>query len=110
VDRLPERRVVVRFDFQGVPPGRGPATSWLVLDRGEVDLCVTDPGFEVDLVVAADLAAFTKVWVGDISLDQALRSRRVRLEGPRDVVRAFPGWLLLGHFAGVARPRPARTS
>jgi hypothetical protein len=24
--------------------------------------------------------------------------------------RAFPGWLLFSHFAGVARPRPARAS
>jgi hypothetical protein len=65
---------------------------------------------EAPEAVAADLAAFTKVWLGDISFDQALRSHGVRLEGPRDVVRAFPGWLLLGSFAGVARPRPARAS
>ena len=110
VDRLPERRVVVRFDFRGVPAGRGPATCWLVTSREEVDVCLTDPGFEVDLVVSADLAGFTKVWLGDVSFAQALRLRTVRLEGPRDLVRAFPGWLLLSHFAGVARPRAARAS
>jgi DNA-binding HxlR family transcriptional regulator len=110
VDRLPDRRLVVRFDYRGVPAGRGPATAWLVLDRGEVDVCLTDPGFAVDLVVVADLATFTKVWLGDVSFDQAIRARKVRLEGPRDLVRAFPRWLLLGHFAGVARPRAARAS
>ena len=110
VDRLPERRIVVRFDFRGVPRGRGPATSWLVVSRREVDLCLKDPGFGVDLVVSADLAAFTRVWLGDVSFEQALRSRAVRLEGPRDLVRAFPGWVLLSHYAGVARPRPARAS
>jgi DNA-binding HxlR family transcriptional regulator len=110
VDRLPDRRVVVRFDYLGVPAGRGPATAWLVLDRPEVDVCLTDPGFAVDLVVGADLATFTKVWLGDVSFDQALRANKVRLEGVREVARAFPKWLLLGHFAGVARPSPARAS
>jgi DNA-binding HxlR family transcriptional regulator len=110
VDRLPDRRVVVRFDFRGVPAGRGPATSWLVASRKEVDVCLKDPGYGTDLVVATDLRAFTRVWLGDVSFDQAVRARRIRVEGPRDLVRAFPGWLMLSHFAGVARPRPARAS
>ena len=73
-------------------------------------MCLKDPGHGIDLVVAADLAAFTRVWLGDLSFDEALRSRDIRVEGPRDLVRAFPGWLLLSHFAGVARPQPARAS
>jgi DNA-binding HxlR family transcriptional regulator len=110
VDDLPERRIVVQFDFRGVPVGRGPATSWLIVSRAEIDVCLKDPGYGIDLVVTADLAAFTKVWLGDLSLEQALRSHTVRLEGPRELVRAFPGWLLLSHFAGVARPKRARAS
>jgi hypothetical protein len=39
-------------------------TWWFVLTRPEVDLCVKDPGFEVDLTVDADLAALTRCgWV-----------------------------------------------
>jgi DNA-binding HxlR family transcriptional regulator len=110
VDRLPDRRLVVRFDYRGVPAGRGPATAWLLLERSEVDVCLTDPGFGVDLVVVADLATFTKIWLGDVSFEQAMRAGKVRLEGARDLARAFPRWLLLGHFAGVARPRAARAS
>jgi DNA-binding HxlR family transcriptional regulator len=110
VDQLPDRRVVVRFDFRGVPAARGPTTAWLVVTRKDVDVCLKDPGHGVDLVVAADLGTFTRVWLGDVSFDQAVRSRRISLEGPRELVRAFPGWLLLSHYAGVARPRPARAS
>jgi DNA-binding HxlR family transcriptional regulator len=110
VDRLPDRRVVVRFDFRGVPAGRGPVTAWLVVTRKDIDVCLKDPGYGVDLVVAADLGTFTRVWLGDVSFDQAVRSRRISLEGPRELVRAFPSWLLLSHYAGVVRPRPARAS
>jgi DNA-binding HxlR family transcriptional regulator len=110
VDQLPDRRVVVRFEFRGVPPGRGPSIAWLVVSRQDVDLCLKDPGFGVDLVVVAQLRSFIRVWLGDVAFNQAVRAGEIRLEGSRDLVRAFPGWLLLSHFARVERPRPARAS
>jgi DNA-binding HxlR family transcriptional regulator len=105
VDRLPARRVVVRFDLRGVPrrqPGR--KTWWLVLTRPEVDLCLKDPGHEVDLTVDADLGALTRVWMGDMRLQDALRGGLIRPDGPRPLVQAFPSWFGLSLFAGVERP------
>jgi hypothetical protein len=105
VDRLPEERVVVRFDFRGIPASyRGAQTLWLVLQRQDIDLCVRDPGFESDLIVSADLKAMTKVWLGDLSFSAALRSRAIVVNGPQKWARAFPGWLLLSGFAGIERP------
>lgn len=105
LDRLPAERVVARFDFWGVPVGyRGARTTWLVLQRPEVDLCLTDPGFGTDIVVSADLKAITRVWLGDLRFHEAIRSRALVIEGPRKWVQALPGWLLLSGFAEVARP------
>ena len=104
-DRLPERRVVVCFRFRGTAPGyRGARVFWLMLDRAEVELCIDDPGFEVDLQVEADLAAMAGVWLGDTAFDEALRSNKVRLIGPRALAKAFPSWLMLSHYAEVPRP------
>jgi DNA-binding HxlR family transcriptional regulator len=106
LDNLPTRRVVVRFKFSGVAPTyRGPRVFWLMLERTQVDLCIDDPGFEVDLYVEADLAAMAKVWLGDTPFADALRSGKVRLMGPRHLANAFPSWLMLSHFAGVPRPK-----
>ena len=105
-DRLPDRRVVVQFDFRAVPKRlQSQATFWLILERSEVDVCLKDPGFETDLVVTADLRALTSAWMGDIRLGDAMRSGLVRVEGPTALVRAFPGWLALSGFAEVERPR-----
>jgi DNA-binding HxlR family transcriptional regulator len=104
-DRLPDRRVVVQFDFRAVPKTvRRPPTYWLILERRDVDVCLKDPGFEIDLAVNADLLALTKAWMGDVRLADAMRSGLVRVEGPSALVRAFPGWLALSGFAGVERP------
>ena len=105
-DRLPPRRIVVRFKFSGVPVRyRGPRLFWLLLDRVQSDLCIEDPGIEVDLYVDADLAAMARVWLGDSTFEQALLSGKVQLKGSRELARAFPSWLMLSHFAKVPRPQ-----
>ncbi len=108
VRRLPARRVVVRFDFRAFPARcRSFQTCWLVLAREGVDVCLKDPGFEVDLVVTADAAAMARVWTGATTFAQAVRSGGLQVDGSRDLVRAFPSWLLLSHFAHVERPARA---
>jgi DNA-binding HxlR family transcriptional regulator len=110
-DRLPDQRVVVCFRFSGIPRTyRGPRLFWLMLERTGVEICIDDPGAEIDLVVDADLAAMTSVWLGDIPFDEAARSKAVRVMGPRRLASALPSWLMLSHFAGVARPGVAASA
>lgn len=100
---LPDRRVVVRFDFRGAKKD----TIWLVASRDEASVCFHDPGFDVDMVVTADTMAMHRVWTGRLPLGQAIREGRVALEGPRELVRGFPKWLALSLFADV---RPVAAS
>jgi DNA-binding HxlR family transcriptional regulator len=107
LDALPERRSVVHFHFSGVPVSyRGPRSFWLVLERSGADLCLADPGFEIDVYVDADLAAMAKVWVGDLPFSEAVRARKIVLSGLPALTRKFPSWLLRSPFADV--PRVAR--
>jgi DNA-binding HxlR family transcriptional regulator len=98
-DRLPARRVVIQFDFTGALSG----SYWLVLEPGEPSVCWDPPGLEIDVVVRADALAMHRVWLGHQSLADALAKRQVELEGPRELVRAFPDWLALSFFASVER-------
>jgi DNA-binding HxlR family transcriptional regulator len=103
LDDLPDRRIVVQFDFTGLHV----RSYWLVLRRDEVSVCMTDPGFEVDLLVTADSLALHRVWIGHQSLAEALRSGDVRIDGPRELTRAFPEWLQLSIFSHVQPVRRA---
>jgi DNA-binding HxlR family transcriptional regulator len=87
--RLPPGRVVVEFEFTG----KRRARLWLVLKREEASVCLKPPGFDNDLVVTSDLAAFYSVWLGRLPLEAALRTGNVRIEGPIGLVRQFPRWL-----------------
>jgi DNA-binding HxlR family transcriptional regulator len=98
---LPPRRTVVQFAFADVPGPDG--TYWLVGDPAEVELCMKDPGYEVDLYVASDLATLTQTWMGDIPLADALDGERIQLDGDRALRESFRHWFALSPFAGVAR-------
>jgi DNA-binding HxlR family transcriptional regulator len=102
IDLLPNRRVVVEVDFLGVQPGK----YWLVLSpRDDIAVCLIHPGFDVDLRVLADAMAMHQIWLGRLSFAEALSRELVVLDGPADLVKAFPSWLSLSVFAHIA---PAR--
>src|SRR3954454_14579142 len=64
---LPARRFVIRFELRDLPKSRSSLTTWwLVWDRGELDACLTNPGFEIDLVVNVKVDILVRVWMGNI--------------------------------------------
>lgn len=99
MDRIPRRRVVVEFDFRGERSGR----FWLVLEPADVSVCLEHPGCDVDLVVDADTRAFHRVWLGRMSLGQAMHDDLVRIEGDPTLVRTFPSWFAWSPFADAVR-------
>lgn len=106
MEALPPRRVVVSFHFPDAPAVH--QQYWLVLKQDEVDLCLNDPGHDVDLNVFSNVRALTDVWTGDLTISRALRDESVRLSGPPALRRAFPDWLGLSLFAATPRqPRHA---
>ena len=100
-DELPAGRTVVHFHFRGAPEKL--RNFWLVLP--EADLCLSDPGFGVDITISSDPKSMTAVWMGDAGLAAALSSRTIELEGAEHLVRSFPKWFGLHPiFASVDHP------
>lgn len=97
--QLPERRVVVLFDFHGAASGK--RYWWLVLARPEIDLCLSDPGFAVDVTWRSDARTVATLLLGEVPIERAQRSKAFALEGPLQLRRSLPAWL------GFA-PEPAR--
>ena len=106
LDRLPNRRVVIRFDFTGRPRRE---RYWLIIEAGETEICKTHPGFDEDLFIKAEAEAFVKWHAGQLSWGQAMRGGRIQLEGHSHLARAFPTWNGRSMFAHI-RPTPASSS
>ena len=98
---LPETRTVVEFDFTG-PRGR---RVWLLLERRDVSVCVTPPGFDSDLIVRADLASFYRVWLGHVEYEAAIRCGSVVVEGLPALAKQLPRWFMWSPMARFVRER-----
>jgi len=98
---LPPRRCTIQFQYPELPETR--RNWWLVVDKGEVDLCGVDPGFELDLVVTSSLRAMTAIWMGLATVAQEVSAGRVSLDGDPGLKRAMQRWLGLSPFAGTER-------
>jgi DNA-binding HxlR family transcriptional regulator len=108
-EALPERRVVVRFEFSGVPARRTKfRILWLVLQRSDIEVCVKDPGYPVDVICRGRVADFVDVFLGH-ALWRDLVGKNLLIEGERNLVRSLPGWMRLDKVVGRDFPviRPA---
>jgi DNA-binding HxlR family transcriptional regulator len=133
-DRLPDRRVVIRFDFLAgrlvrhraerdsgsasrdlstearsakVEGGTGRPRReryWLLIELGDTEICKTNPGLDEDLYITAEAEAFVKWHAGQLTWAQATRDGRIQLDGSPSLVRAFPSWNARSMFAHI---RPA---
>jgi len=97
---MPQGRHVVKFQFSGVPVSH--RFYWLLLDGAETDLCIRDPGHEVDLHVGCHLRVLTRIWLGQVSISGAVADGELRLDGAPAETGAFHKWFALSHFAPLA--------
>lgn len=104
LERMPSKRIVIRFEFSDQPSNK--RWRWVVGNREQVELCITDPGIEPDLFVTTQSPVMIWIWYGDIALKEAIRDGRVQLCGPSALCRAFPSWLQLSPMAEVPRRTP----
>jgi DNA-binding HxlR family transcriptional regulator len=104
--RMPPGRTVLGFEFTGAP--RDCRRFWLVNENGKAEMCLKDPGFEVDVRVRSDLRQFIEAWRGIRDLRAEIRANRIELSGPPSLTRRFPDWLRLSGLAGYPRQRAGR--
>jgi hypothetical protein len=90
--------VTIAFDFR---TGRK-RKFWFVINKDEASVCLTDPGFEIGLVITADLSAFYQVWLGKMTLRRAVSENLICIEGIPAFEKAFPNWFLWSPMAKVA--------
>jgi DNA-binding HxlR family transcriptional regulator len=103
---LPPGRMVMEFEFTGAP--REPRRFWLVSQNGAIEMCLRDPGYEVDIRIESDLRLFIEAWRGIRDLRKEIRARRIRVLGPTALCRAFPDWLRLSSLAPYPRRLPGK--
>jgi DNA-binding HxlR family transcriptional regulator len=99
-------RTVLQFEYSDAPDEM--QLWWLLIEGGDVDLCVSDPGFEVDLYVLADVRTMARVWIGKVSLAHALNEEDIIVHGNTDLCRNFSRILCLSPIVEASGHPPRR--
>lgn len=96
-------RKVLRFEYVDYPAKM--RLWWLVVDGNNVDICLKDPGHDVDLIVQARLKTMTKIWLGDLTLGKARRDKLVKVTGDAGLKKSMASWIGCSPLASV---KPAK--
>jgi DNA-binding HxlR family transcriptional regulator len=94
---LPPRRTTINFIYPELSADR--RSWWLVIDGEKVDLCLTNPGHDVDLYVSCPLRVMTAVWMGVAKLRTEVDAGNIRITGDKDIEKSMQQWLGLSVFA-----------
>ena len=81
---------------------------WFVVTPGDVSLCFTDPGFDVDVTVEATLSTLYQVWLGTLTLPAAVRDGWVSITGRAGARPADPRRAAAEPGGALRPPRPAK--
>lgn len=99
---MPPRRNTIQFIFNDRPPSE--RNYWLVVEPGrEIDLCLVDPGFDVDLYVSTDLRTMTEIWLGYATIGPVSEDGRFVLTGNSRLAADLRTWLKLSIFAKIEK-------
>lgn len=96
IGHLPPRRVVIYVEITDLTKLR---SWWLVIEKGGVDLCVDDPGYEVDMTIYSNLLTLTQIYIGDLTVSRARSSGKIKVYGPRELTQSMPRWFARSKFA-----------
>ena len=100
VNALPDHRIVVRFEFSGVPASRTKfRVMWLLLERSGVGVCDKDPGFSVNLRIRGNIGVYVAVYLGHAAW-RDVAGKALLLDGDPRIGKQLPDWLRLGDVRG----------
>lgn len=84
---FPGRQIVVQFEYPDAPDW------WLVSESSEIDLCLDDPGYDVDIVIRCSLKTMTEIWTCQRSFNEAVKLRKVEVKGDSKLADRLQDWL-----------------
>jgi len=91
---LPDRRFVLHVTFTD-----DRRQFWIVVEPAGPSVCMSDPGFEVDVTMSSDVNSLYQVWLGRIPVREAVARGQLTFIGPTALVRRMPNVLELSPVA-----------
>lgn len=105
---FPDKRVVVQFEYPDAP--QGARDWWLVSESGDIDLCLHDNGYDVDILVRCSLRTMTEIWTCRRLFSDAVQCRDVEVKGDARLANRLQAWLRESALARLGAQSESRSA
>lgn len=95
VDELPAGNTVIQFHLTDVEPA---AKRYINIRNGVAQECSQDLGFDVDVYLTASVTTMTRIWYGELAIQQAINSGMLKLVAAPVYVNSIGRWLGISAF------------
>jgi len=96
--KLVGNETVIRFRFTDIDEF---PDWWLVVRGDELDLCVNDPGKDVDVWFTSSVKAMADIWMGQNSYRKAIGEGTLTVVGNKALTRNITAWMANSIFADL---------
>ena len=101
-DKLIGRETAIRFRFIDIETY---PDWWLVVTGEEIDICVKDPGKDIDVYFTSSVKTMADIWMGDNTYKKAIRDGSLKIVGNKVLTHNISAWMSNSIFADLP---PAR--
>lgn len=95
VDQLPSCDTSIQLVLTDI--GKTPI-GYVHIRDGDVQICDTDLGFEIDVHIASTLDAMTRVWYGEVDMTAAMDEGLMKVDAAPVYTRHIKRWLTISSF------------
>jgi hypothetical protein len=96
LEQVPGGEIIAHFAFPGLKTF---PYWWIKKKNEESELCLVNPGCDVDITLKSDLRTMTRIWAGELSFADARKSNRLQVEGRPVFARSLSNWLKISPLA-----------
>ncbi len=97
-DQLIGRETVIRFKFTDIETY---PDWWIVVEADNVDLCIHDPGKDINVYLTTTVKAMVDVWMGSSTYRQAIKFGLLTVVGEPFLTRDISKWMSNSSFKDI---------
>lgn len=97
-NKLIGNETVIRFMFTDI--AKHP-DWWLVVVDEEIDLCVKDPGKNIDIYFTSTVKTMADIWMGDSTYKKAIKDGTLILVGDKNMTSNITSWMSNSIFTDI---------
>lgn len=99
-DKIKGQETVIKFRFTDLNEQRD---WWLVVKPEVAEVCLKDPGRDIDVFFNCTVRTLSEIWMGDRTYREAIREGDLIMDGDPILTRNVSAWLRPGMFANSPR-------